>query len=444
MILFFTNAYPDFPGSFRGHFVRKLAITLKQRGVNPVVVTPRVFKKSLFYQRDEQNLEVYRFYYPSADRQLLTFSRVPWFRMLCFCISGIISSLRICRKYPCRWIHAHWVVPTGFLGAIVGMVTGIPLISHARGSDMHTWAGRGRIMKAITKWTLQRSHQVIVASHDIREIMERDFNIDGKKIHVIPTGIDTELFSPSRQSGKSGQFGQYRQLGQSGQPRSMENHHGSNGLKPEAGGLNGETDGLNWETGGLNQENSSRRIGKKIKIGYVGGLYRQKGLAELLSAAEKLFAAHAGVELIFIGEGPFRRDIELWAETRNYCNRVTLHGEVSHGDIPHLMGNLDIFVLPSHNEGTPNSLLEAMACGIPSVATRVGGIPHVMEHGHNGLLIEPRDPEMLHGALLSLMENPDLYRRIAGNSRTRAMCYSQSLSADKIMKIYDNTLGLPG
>ncbi len=96
-----------------------------------------------------------------------------------------------------------------------------------------------------------------------------------------------------------------------------------------------------------------------------------------------------------------------------------------------------MFCLPSHHEGVPLSVLEAMAAGVPVVATRVGGIPEVVEDGVSGLLVAPRDPAALELALRSVLEDPQLAQRLRAGGREVAARHSPAAYARAYRALYD-------
>ena len=385
MILFLTNAYPDFTDSFRGHFIKKLAVNIYSSNFPLVVLTPHVFKKSPKFQHEPEGFNVIRFPYPSGDRQLLSFKKVPYFRMIVFLISGFLFTLKTIKSYKCNIIHAHWVVPTGLIGAICGTILKIPVIIHARGTDIHTYASKGFFFRVISGWTLKHAQYIIATSHAMKQTMVSDFNIPDSKVNVIPTGIDTDLFSP----------------------------------KPE-------------------NNNNSLNQKEKITLMYVGGLFPAKGINNLLNAVDSLFKDNPKLYLELIGDGPMKTLINTWIVEHKYENRIFLKGSVSHAKIPKLLQKADIFILPSLKEGTPNSLLEAMACKVPSIASRVGDIPFVISNEEDGLLFNSGDDAELLEKICMLLENPVLYKKIADNARKKALRFSNLESLKSIINIYNN------
>jgi glycosyltransferase involved in cell wall biosynthesis len=150
-------------------------------------------------------------------------------------------------------------------------------------------------------------------------------------------------------------------------------------------------------------------------IGLVGRLdHWGKGHQELFSAMAQIRERHL-VHALIVGGG--RRE----AEVRQLAESLGLGGEVhflgQRRDVPDLLNAMDIFVLPSYSEGVSLALLEAMAAGLPVIATRVGGLPEVVTDGENGLLIPPRDAEALAGALERLLADPAWARELGDHAR---------------------------
>lgn len=127
---------------------------------------------------------------------------------------------------------------------------------------------------------------------------------------------------------------------------------------------------------------------------FVGRLTPNKGLEELVQAVHSLEESHPELHLVCVGDGPARHVLKGFGS-----ERVTLAGERPPQEVPSYLQAADFLVLPSHSEGMPQVVLEAMNCGLPVVATRVGGIPEAVTHEQNGLLIEPCNHVQLTAAI---------------------------------------------
>lgn len=166
-------------------------------------------------------------------------------------------------------------------------------------------------------------------------------------------------------------------------------------------------------------------------VGIIGRLVPIKDHVMLLNAVARLPAVHVAV----IGDGELRADLEARVATMRLGDRVHFTGWAM--DIATVISDLDVVVLTSKNEGTPVSLIEAAACGRPSVATKVGGVGMVVEHGVNGYLTRPGDPEHLATALEQLLADPAGRRRMgeAGRARVREQFSQERLLRD-IRELY--------
>jgi glycosyltransferase involved in cell wall biosynthesis len=166
----------------------------------------------------------------------------------------------------------------------------------------------------------------------------------------------------------------------------------------------------------------------------VGRLSLEKGHTDLIHAFAKMIELSAGMplRLILVGEGPERSRIEALSRTLNLSRVVTLTGQED--DVDPYYSLADVFVLPSHSEGCPNVLLEAMAAGVPVVATAVGGVPEVVTNGHDAILVEKRDTAGMASASVQLLKDQQFRDRLVSNARQIVLrkspeAYFKSLSS---------------
>jgi glycosyltransferase involved in cell wall biosynthesis len=192
---------------------------------------------------------------------------------------------------------------------------------------------------------------------------------------------------------------------------------------------------------------SAREVSElKMKLGVnegervvlaVGRLSREKGHAELVHALGRLRREARGIEfkLIVVGEGPERGRVEAAAESAGLSDRVVFAGHAS--DVRPFYALADVLALPSHSEGSPLVLLEAMAAGVPVVATAVGGVPEVATDGETALLVPPQDPSAFADALARVLADATLARSLSGKAAAHvAERFSPEARARSLVQIY--------
>ena len=157
------------------------------------------------------------------------------------------------------------------------------------------------------------------------------------------------------------------------------------------------------------------------RILFIGRLAAVKGVRLLLEAVATLRARHPGLTLTLVGDGPDRSGLEARAQALGLGDAVTFTGYLGEAGVAEVLARSDMLVLPSFAEGVPVVLMEAMASGLPVVATRVGGVAELVEDGVSGLLVPPGDAGVLAGAMDRLLADPDLCRRFgaAGSAAVR-------------------------
>jgi glycosyltransferase involved in cell wall biosynthesis len=229
-----------------------------------------------------------------------------------------------------------------------------------------TTDARMRIYNQLDWWSLQIANQVLTSSEAFVEELERK-NVQPDHIHVQHTPI--RPFAPVSEHRKAQLRHQLR--------------------------LNNQT---------------------RVLL-CVGRLSREKGHADLVRAFPKMreLAGDLPLRLVLVGEGPERPRIEELCRDLNLTDLVTLAGQQD--DINPYYGIADVFLLPSHSEGCPNVLLEAMAAGVPVVATAVGGVPEVATNGRDAILVKKCDRDGLALATFELLRNWQLRERLVSCAR---------------------------
>ncbi len=179
------------------------------------------------------------------------------------------------------------------------------------------------------------------------------------------------------------------------------------------------------------------------RLVFIGTLKREKGIDDLLEAVAWLPSnIRRHVQLRVIGPDPVDRLSELRAKCRDLRihDRVIWRGTLTPSAVRRELEEATFFVLPSHSEAMPLSLLEAMACGLPVVATRVGAVPEVIRNATDGILIEPRNPPQLCQAMKTLILKPALQKQLgrAARARIRTLFHLRQTS-ERLDEVYRRT-----
>ena len=147
----------------------------------------------------------------------------------------------------------------------------------------------------------------------------------------------------------------------------------------------------------------------------------EKGLAFLIDAVAELRGRGHDFELHLAGDGPDRAFLEDLTRRKGLTDRVTFLGYRTEAEVRRELEEADIFVLPSFVEGVPVSAMEAMAAGVPVIATNVGGTSELIQDGVSGILVRPSDTGGLCDAVLRLKDDPVLLARIVENGRRKVV-----------------------
>lgn len=267
-------------------------------------------------------------------------------------------------------VHTH-TSKAGALGRLAARIAGVPVVVHTpHGHVYHGHFGRfrSRLFLLVERW-LARTTTAMIALTEAERDDHLSLHVGSRgTFAVIPSGIDVGRF-------------QRVDVGIGGRPPGTAYPEGA------------------------------------FVIGSVGWLTPVKGHAVLIEALARLKPAHPSAHLVLIGTGAMREDLRRLAERLGVAPSVEFLGMRT--DVPDCLAAMSCFVLPSYNEGMGRALVEAMAAARPVVASRVGGIPAIVEDRRTGLLVPPGDADKLAEAIAELIDHPDTARALALAARER-------------------------
>jgi glycosyltransferase involved in cell wall biosynthesis len=291
--------------------------------------------------------------------------------------SAVLAFRDLVERHKIDIIHCHNIKPNlySWLAARKG---GVALLSTCH--SLNTGTAGGWLISVLDRCILRSFDRVVLVS----DHMERQVRRFGLPVEIIYNGIDLGPFS---------------------RPKSDLRER------------------MNWS--------------KRPVIGAIGRLSPEKGIKYFLRAAARVLQDIPNALFLIVGDGPDRKGLE--AETK----ALGIRGSVSflgvREDIPELLSCMDVLVMPSLIEGLPMTLLEAMASGLPVVASRVGSIPAVVQNRINGIMVSPGDASALAAELLDLLVDDEIRFRVGQRAReTVELNFSAASMARRYWRVYQS------
>ncbi len=378
-VLFLTQTFPRTPVDTSGPFIRDLAKGLVELGDEVTVLTPHA--DGVRDRWDEGGVEVRSFRYAPERAEVLGYSRSLNADEKVRFLAGFVTPLYLlaARRAVAKALaggsfdvlHGHWVVPNGLIAA---RFSGrLKVGSGLHGSDVfmaerpvvRRWVGRA----------LARSDFLTGCSPELVDRV-RALGFPEERSTVIPYGVDVTTFAPTGDGRDDG--GWRRRLG-----------------VPDDG----------------------------VLLLSVGRMVSKKGYQVLLPQLPELLARHPELHVVLAGEGDL---LEEFRRETGSLERLHLPGIVLRDTLPDLYRAADLFALPAVHDskgnvdGLPNVILEAMASGLPVVASGISGIPLAITDGVHGRLVREREPEELTAAISELVGDSDLRAAMGREARSKA------------------------
>jgi len=265
-------------------------------------------------------------------------------------------------------VHTH-TAKAGLLGRVAAWLAGVPVIVHTfHGHVLHGYYGpvKNQLLRWVERLLALTADRLVTVSEQVKNDLVGYGIAKAEKISVVPLGFDLEPFlTADKFRGK---------------------------FKQEIT---------------LSQEHKL--------IGIVGRIFPIKNHGLFLDAAACIARQDPLARFVVVGDGVLRQTLENKARDLAIDDRVMFTGW--RRDLPRICADLNVLVVSSDNEGTPVSAIEAMAAGCPVVATRVGGLPDLIDDGRTGRLVPPRDADALASAVLSLLRSSPAARKMGNNAR---------------------------
>lgn len=260
------------------------------------------------------------------------------------------------------------------LGRLVGWMTGVPI--RVSSERVMEWEGRGR--RLLNRWTVPLATHVVAVSERVAAYVAQEFRIPRDRLSTIVNGVDLDHFRPVTRA----------------------------------------------------------READRPVVGCTARLHRKNDHATLLRAFAHVAGRWPGAQLLLVGRGPEEARIRGLADALGIHSRVHFTGEQP--DVAPYLHQMDLYVQPSVAEGMPNSVLEAMAAGLPVVATSAGGTPEVVLDGQTGLLVAAGDSSALADAIASLLADRRLAETFgwAGRARVEAH-FGEKLMLQQVEALLD-------
>lgn len=302
-----------------------------------------------------------------------------------FLLSALPRLHRLLREKQFDLVHYFFSLPTGLLSAYSCGVRGVPYVVSLRGSDVPRYDLASRKLRwmhaatlRLTRGIWQNAARVVAVSDGLRQLAKESF--PHMQIDVIHNGVDA-----------------------------------------------------------LATHAPSGRQARTLRIACVSRLIPRKGLGDLLRAVALL--PDLDLELKIAGGGHAARDLTALAVELGVQRRVEFLGEQVVADVRRLYASADIFMLPTHSDAFANVILEAMSAGLPVVVTDVGGAREAVEHGTNGLLVQPHAPAEIASAIRQLAADPQLRRRMSqANLAKIERCFTWQAVARQYSTVYARAL----
>ncbi len=365
-ICIFVHTFPRFPGDTSAPFMSTFAEGLIKVGHDVTVLLPYDTKLGNNSKRPYK-IRFYKYIIPDS-LHILGYSRTlkgdkdlkleTYFLSPLLFLFGFFALLRLVRKEKFEVISAAWIIPNGFIAALVSKLTGVPFTVTIPGSDIYI-GGKNLLFKSLVGFASKNASVVLADSaHYLGQLKKLGFN--PRKTEVIRYGVDTQKFQPTKKD---------------------------------------------------------KSILKKFKVGQeipiilaVGRLVAKKGFLYLIRAFPEILKKVPSAKLLIVGDGDQKEELLKEIKKFNIETQVIFAGTINYNELSKYYNLGDVFVMPSikdekgNVDASPVAMMEAMACGTPVVATKFSGSADLIKDGETGFLVKDKDSKEIASSVIKILK----------------------------------------
>lgn len=393
-ILVLTTTFPRYKGDYTPAFVLELSKEIRNKGFEIIILAPH-HKNSKFFEIME-GITVFRFpyFFPLSLQKLcyeggimrnIKKSFFAKIQIPLFFLSYFYFAYKIIKKFKIDIIHSHWIIPSGLVGAFLKKIFKIKHLATAHAIDVYTLE-KLPFKKILAEFIYKNSEYLVCVSSILKEkilnILNEKFSREKNKIFIKPMGAKIS-FKKEIKSNK-----------------------------------------------------------EKFNVIFLGRFVEKKGVKYLIYAFKKVSSFYENVQLLIGGTGPLEKEIKELVKNLHLEKFVKFLGWISREKIPEILSEADVLVVPSiiteegDTEGLPTVILEAMGAGVPVVASDVGGIKDVIKNGVNGILVPQRDIDALAEAIISLIKDEKLRKKLSVEGINTAKNYEWNKIAEFYISLF--------
>ena len=362
-VLIITTSYPVTEGSYSGIFVKRLVDHLPQT-VRATVLTPDAGRE--VHTTRSGTAAIARFRYAPGPLQVLAHrpggipvalrtNKLNYLLLPPFLLSMFIYTCVLLGKHDL--VHGNWSI-TGLVGGIAARLFNKPVLVTLRGEDISR-AKSSYLYRSLLKFCLKHLDRVICVSEDMLAALKREYPEHGNKMSVITNGIDEALLSTRR----------------------------------------------------------DYKVRQPLTFISVGSLIHRKGY-DITIRALALLSGKIDFKFVCAGDGAEKQSLQTLAKDTGLQDRIIFTGVLSPDKVYQELCGADLFILSSRSEGRPNVLVEAMASGLPVIASDIEGIRELIDHGENGFLFPAEGSRELAGLIETLVSDQTLLEKSGTNARS--------------------------